>query len=142
MNKQNLHTDIIALCDYASISREGKLNINGIFDELRIQKFPGGIARAFFVATVNGTTNTQYKLNLKVEEKRGSKAPFNDLKIESITAPNGKNNIVIELLNFVFEQEGDYKFKIYDGNNEVGSTLLKVYHYTGKFVNADEKLPN
>ncbi len=67
---KQLKTEIIALCDYANVSREGKLNINGIFDELRVQKFPGGIARAFFVATVSGTPSPPYKLTLKIEPSR------------------------------------------------------------------------
>ncbi|MDP3726916.1 MAG: hypothetical protein Q8Q96_01205 [bacterium] len=137
-----LKTEIIALCDYASVSREGKLSINGIFDELRVQKFPGGIARAFLVATVNGTPNTQYRLNLKVEDKNGGKSPINDLVLNAMTAPNGKNNLIIELVNLVFEKEGDYQFKIYNGNQEVGSTLLKVFHFSGTIENKKEKLPN
>lgn len=40
MASMKLHTEIITLCDYALISREGKLSISGIFDELRVQKFP------------------------------------------------------------------------------------------------------
>ena len=112
MNKhvQNLHTEIIALCDYAIISQDGKLSINGIFDELRVQKFPGGIARAFFVATIAGTPNTTYKLNLKLENKN-SGTTLSNTNIETITAPNGKNNLVIELLGLAFKEEGDYQFK-------------------------------
>lgn len=137
-----LYTEIIALCDYASVSREGKLSINGIFDELRVQKFPGGIARAFLVATVNGTPNTQYRLNLKVEDKHGGKSPINDLVLNVMTALNGKNNLIIELVNLVFEKEGDYQFKIYNDNQEVGSTLLKVFHFSGAPEDKKEKLPN
>jgi len=142
MSKQNLHTEIIALCDYANISREGKLSINGIFDELRVQQFPGGIARAFLVATISGTPNTQYRLTLKVETKNGGKVPLNDLNLDAMTAPNGKNNLMIELVNLAFEKEGDYQFKIYNGDEEVGSTLLKVIHFSATVDNRKEKLPN
>lgn len=141
MNKQNLHTEIIALCDYANISREGKLSINGIFDELRVQNFPGGIARAFLVATINGTPNTQYKLSLKVESKNGRKVPLNNLALNTVTGPNGKNNLLVELINLGFEQEGEYEFKIQNENKEIGSTLLKVIHATN-IVNREERLPN
>lgn len=125
---KQLRTEIIALCDYAIVSREGKLSINGIFDELRVRKFPGGIARAFLVATVNGTPNTQYSLNLKVESENGGKSPLKDLNLDAMTSPNGKNNLIIELLNLGFEKEGNYEFKIYNNTEEVGSTLLKVMH--------------
>lgn len=144
-----IKTEIIALCDYASVSREGKLSINGIFDELRIQKFPGGIARAFLVATINGMPNHQYSLTLKVEGEndgspRGeaSKSPLKDLALKAVTSPNGKSNLVIELINLGFEKEGDYRFKIYAGNQEVGSTLLKVFQKSGEYSLNDIKLPN
>ncbi|MEK7502289.1 MAG: hypothetical protein AAB609_02080 [Patescibacteria group bacterium] len=138
---KQLKTEIIALCDYASVSREGKLSINGIFDELRVAQFPGGIARAFLVATINGTPSTQYKLNLKVESKGGGKSPVDSLALDTITAPNGKNNLVIELVNLGFEKEGDYLFKIYNREEEVGSTLLKVFDQK-KYSLSDIKLPN
>jgi hypothetical protein len=138
---KQLKTEIIALCDYASVSREGKLSINGIFDELRIQKFPGGIPRAFLVATINGEANKQYSLTLKVESKNGGKSPLKDLILNAVTSANSKNNLIIELINLGFEKEGDYIFKIYTGNQEVGSTLLRVYQ-AGKYSINDIKLPN
>jgi hypothetical protein len=118
-----LHTEIITLCDYALISREGKLSINGIFDELRVQQFPGGIARAFFVATLRGKTDTAYKLKISTES---GKKVINTLNLDVRTSLNGKNNIILELVNLGFEKAGEYKFTIYNGNDEVGSTQLKV----------------
>lgn len=140
MNK--LRTEIIALCDYATVSREGKLSINGIFDELRVRKFPGGIPRAFLVATINGTPNTSYKLDLKIESKNGGKNPINNLVLNAMTSPNGKNNLIIELVNLGFEKEGDYQFKIYNEKEEVGSTLLKVIHQQQENNVNSIRLPN
>jgi len=118
-----LHTEIITLCDYALISREGKLSINGIFDELRVQKFPGGIARAFFVATLRGDADAAYQLKISTES---GKKVLNTLNLDVRTSVNGKNNIILELVNLGFEKEGDYKFVIYSDKDEVGSTQLKV----------------
>jgi len=118
-----LHTEIITLCDYALISREGKLSINGIFDELRVQQFPGGIARAFFVATLRGKEDTAYKLTISTEN---GKKVLNTLNLDIRTSLNGKNNIILELVNLGFEKEGEYKFVIRHNDEEVGSTQLKV----------------
>lgn len=134
-----LHTEIITLCDYALISREGKLSINGIFDELRVKKFPGGIARAFFVATLRGKPDTSYKLQMKVEQGGKVKAA---MELEIHTSPNGKNNIVTELVNVGFEQEGDCRFVIYDGKDEVGATQLKVLPADQAAKPVTYKLPN
>jgi hypothetical protein len=118
-----LYTEIITLCDYALISREGKLSINGIFDELRVQQFPGGIARAFFVATLRGKEDTAYTLTIKTES---GKKVINTLNLDVRTSLNGKNNIILELVNLGFEKAGEYSFTIYNGNDVVGSTQLKV----------------
>jgi uncharacterized protein DUF6941 len=134
-----LYTEILTLCDYALISREGKLSINGIFDELRVQKFPGGIARAFFVATLRGKPDTSYKL--KISTEKGTKE-MNSLNLEVHTSLNGKNNIILELVNLGFEKEGDYRFVIYHGDDEVGSTSLKVMNAEQPAQEVKYKLPN
>jgi|ERR1700722_6210729 len=134
-----LHTEIITLCDYALISREGKLSINGIFDELRVQKFPGGISRAFFVATLRGEPDSAY--SLKISTENGKKV-INTLNLDVRTALNGKNNIILELVNLGFEKEGEYKFVIYNGKEEVGSTQLKVMPADQPVQEVRYKLPN
>ena len=141
---KKLKTEIIALCDYASISREGKLSVNGIFDEVRVQKFPGGLARAFLVATISGTPDTAYKLNLKIETKNNKNVhpSLGDTVLETVTGPNGRNNLVIELNGLPFQEEGEYQFKLYDGDHVVGSTLLRVLKVSGTNEGVSYKLPN
>ena len=134
-----LNTEIITLCDYALISREGKLSISGIFDELRVQKFPGGMARAFFVATLRGKVDTSYKL--KINTELGKKV-INTLNIDTHTSLNGKNNIILELVNLGFEKAGEYKFVIYHNDDEVGSTMLKVLSAEPQNQEVKYKLPN
>lgn len=123
-----LKTEIIALADYASISQENKLSINGIFDELRLTKFPGGIPRAFLVATIHGEPAQSYKLSIRCEDIRTSKNVLNPLDMEVFISPSGKSNIIAELVNMGFEKEGSYRFVIYNGKEEVGSTQLKVFY--------------
>ncbi len=138
---KQLKTEIIALCDYASVSREGKLSINGIFDELRVQNFPGGIPRAFFIATVSGAPSTSYKLTLKIEPSEGFAGEQSSFNLDTSTGPNGKNNLIVELAGLGFKEEGEYRFILSDGKQEVGSTLLKVFDQKKYSLN-DIKLPN
>ncbi|OGK21607.1 hypothetical protein A2866_03820 [Candidatus Roizmanbacteria bacterium RIFCSPHIGHO2_01_FULL_39_8] len=135
-----LKTEIVALCDYANISREGKININGVFDEVRVQNFPGGIARAFFVAVVRGTTNQSYNLTLKVESEKNTPSPLKPLPINIQTSFSGKSNILVELANIVFQNPGDYQFTIYENQELVGSTMLKVLH--GSYEKRKDTKPN
>lgn len=132
-----LYTELLALCDYATISKENKLSINGIFDELRVSKLPGGLVRAFLVATIHGKPNTSYKISVKLENPYDGKNLLNPLQLDVHTSQNGKHNVIVELVNIGFEKEGEYQFKLYHGDDEIGSTLLKVIDI---HTNKDESL--
>lgn len=137
--KSMIQTELIVLCDYASVSKEGKLSINGIFDEIRLTKLPGGIPRAFLVATIQGAPNTLYRFTIKLEHDGESKNLLNHLTLDTHTGPNGKNNLIVELVNLGFTKEGNYYLKIYHGDDEIGSILLKVIHVKPE---PTYKLPN
>lgn len=118
-----LKVNLITLSDYASVSREGKLSIDGIFDKLNVVTFPTTLIRAFFVATVSGETFTEYKLDLSF--KKGSKeiASFN---LNSTTGENGKNNLIVELAGLPIGSEGEYKFSLMHNKKELGAAILDV----------------
>lgn len=115
--------NLITLSDYASVSREGKLSIDGIFDKLNVTTFPTTLVRAFFVATVNGDAFTEYKLDLNF--KKGSKqiASFN---LISNTGENGRNNLVVELVGLPIESEGKYEFTLVHNKKELGTAFLEA----------------
>jgi hypothetical protein len=120
-----LHTQIFTLCDYASVSREGKLSINGIFDELRVTQFPGGIPHAFLVATIAGLPNKRYQLKINLE-RESDKFQISSMSVDAVTSANGKNNLIFEMPGLGFEKPGLYRFVMYHGDNEVGSTVVNV----------------
>ncbi len=130
-----LKTEIIALCDYANVSQEGKVNINGIFDELRTEKLPSGFTDKYLVATIHGDADTSYTLNIKLEKNGNGHNLLKPTIINAKTSPNGKHNLIIRLAAVGIEAEGDYYFKIYDGKELVGSTLLKVIKLQKEQVN-------
>ena len=132
-----LKVNLITLSDYASISREGKLSINGIFDKLNVTKFPTSLVRAYFVATISGDSLTEYKLDLNF--KKGSKnlATFN---LNSMTGENGRNNMVVELVGLPIQEEGEYKLTLTHNKKELGSTTLEAILKENS--QPTEKLPN
>jgi hypothetical protein len=127
----------LAFCDYASISKENKLSVMGIFDQVLVAKFPGGLSRAFFVATVEGEQNK--KFNLSLHGKLGEKTIFPQIKIEGLTSENGKHNILLDLNGMMFPEEGVFEFYLTEGNKTIGSTELNVS--SGKSYEIT-KLPN
>jgi hypothetical protein len=131
-----IKVNLITLSDYASISREGKLSINGIFDKLNVSKFPTSLVRAFFVATISGDVLTEYKLELNFKKGTKNLATFN---LNSMTGENGRNNMVVELVGLPIQEEGEYKFTLTHNKKELGSTGLEAMLKEGQPV---DKLPN
>ena len=124
MDKQNLQTELMVLCDYASVSREGKLSINGIFDELRNVK-PPIILNGFFVATVSGTPNSSYKISLKAETGSKNENILPPMEMNFTTGPNGKHNMVIQI-QAQLPHLGTYSFRLYEGSKAIGSREIKA----------------
>ena len=122
---KQLKTEIIALCDYALIDRDNKLSILGIFDELRVQKFPGGFFDKFFVATIHGEAGS-YKLVLELKRNGVNKNLLNPTVIDANLESSGKHNIIVRLTNVGFEKEGLYNFSLHNGGEEIGAVSLNV----------------
>lgn len=135
---RKLHTQLIAFCDYATISQDNKLSVMGIFDQVRVTQLPGGIARAFFVAIVVGEQDSSYKLTVSGEQ--GSKTVFPPIQIDMHTGSNGQHNMLIDLVNIGFPEEGKYDFFIRHNKEVVGSTSLQVIHV--KQYGKQQKQPN
>jgi len=126
-----IKVEIIALCDYATISKENKLSINGIFDEVRVTQIPGGISKAFFVATIKGEPQTDYSLRLKAQNENYKTEILKPLEIKIKTSYSGKSNILVELVNVVFNKQGQHRFSILQGNETIGSLILEVFLIKG-----------
>ena len=137
MNKQQLQTELMLLCDYALLSKEGKVSAIGIFEELLNSAPPIVLGRAFLVATVSGTPNTSHAMVVKIEHgnKRENLLPLVEVNIQ--TGPNGKSNLLVELQGITFPQPGNYSVRLYADGEEVGSKELVV-----KRVKKEEKTPN
>jgi len=137
-----LYTEIIALCDYAIIANDNKLSIMGIFDEFRAEKFPAGFLDKYLVATINGEPNHPYKLTVELEKDENGHNLLNPTIVNALTSSNGKQHLIIRLTSVGLDQDGDYYFKIYNGNEEIGSTLLKAIQLQKKTETAEVHIVN
>jgi hypothetical protein len=137
MNKHNLQTELMVLCDYASVSREGKLSINGIFDELRSVK-PPIVMNGFLVATVSGTPNSTYSVSLKAETGSKKENILRPMEMNFTTGPNGRHNMLIQI-HAQLPHPGEYKFRLYHENKTIGERTIKAVN-----ISEDERgaMPN
>ena len=90
-----LKTEIIALCDYALVDKQGKISIIGIFDEFRAEKFPSGFMDKFLVATINGEPNTPYTLYIQLKRENMEKNLLKPTIVNINMSSNGKHNLIV-----------------------------------------------
>ena len=73
-----------------------------------------------------GEERQEERETVELEKDNNRKNLLRPIIVNATTSPNGKNNLIIRLTNVGFKDDGNYFFKIYNGNTEIGSTRLKV----------------
>ena len=121
---KKLQTVFLTFCDYASIDQQNKLSIIGIFDEIKVQQFPGGIARAFLVGIVSGEPLQSQTITMRGELE--GKVLFPELQHEIMISPNGQSNIIVDMANIGFPKAGKYEFVLYFEGKVIGKTAINV----------------
>lgn len=125
MTKTKTRVQLLVLADYASISKNGKLSINGIFDQIFSRKFPSKFLRMFLVAVVEGEPDETRDIDLRIisPEKKDILSPK---KQKVRFGDNGRTNIIADIANLPLPVAGIYQIKILEGIRELASTSLRV----------------
>lgn len=113
-----MRISLALLADYANVSREGKLNIMGVFDNISATSVPTVHAQMQLVLTVEGSAIDAGKEHpLEIELQAPTKETV--FKINGALnfgrVPTGgavKANSTIQLNNLIFQQYGRYCFRI------------------------------
>lgn len=112
------------LADYANVSREGKLNILGIFEQISAQSVPAVHPQMQLVMALEadrGDADREHKVEIELIDADGTKlfSISGDLKFgPPLLDERIRINHIIQLNNLQFNRFGDYEFKIFV-NNEV-----------------------
>jgi len=135
-----LKTEIIALADYASLSKENKLSIAGIFDRIFITKLPGKWSKMFLVLVLKGDKESSHKLNFSIYSEIG-KEKILEKDIDIRLGDNGKANLISELIDFPLKWTGEHRISVKENKNEIGYCLFSVVETGGDFKK-DTEYPN
>jgi|SRR3989344_7073328 len=120
-----LRTEIITLANYADTSKDGKLSISGVFDEIFVDKFPAQFARGFLVFTVSGgEPNSQHELKVQIVGPKGESIINKEFSVT--TGRKGKGNFIIQLVGMPLPSKGDYKISVSLGKRIIGETMLYI----------------
>lgn len=116
------------LADGANVSREGKLNILGIFDRIGAQTAPVTHSQMQLVMTLEadrGDADKEHKVEVELIDADGSRLFSMAGNLKFGPPPPGEQiriNHVIQLNNLQFPHFGSYDFKVIV-NNEVRKSI-------------------
>lgn len=116
------------LADCANVSREGKLNILGIFERIYAQSIPVTHPQMHLILTIEAErveADREHRIEVELIDADGKKLVSIGGNLKFGPPPPGekvKLNHIIQLNNLRFEHLGSYEFKILL-NNEVRKTV-------------------
>lgn len=133
----SLKTDLFVLCDYATVSREQKLSVIGIFDQFFVANIPTSWPKMFLVAVLSGQAGQEYPVTLSIVPPGPTEQKFPDKELKVTLGPNGRANLITELVNFPLPLAGTYKVAIESEKQMVGELEFKVNKTTATYAGQD-----
>jgi len=118
--------------DYANITREGKLNVMGIFNDIYAQTFPARHSSMHLVAKLGaelGEYGQARDFTVKLLDADAN--PIFDLSGQFQVPPGGQGrkpevNLILELKDLIFPKEGMYQFVLLVDKDHKGELSLYV----------------
>lgn len=118
--------------DYANITREGKLNVMGIFNDIYAQTFPARHPSMHLIAKLGaelGEYGQVRDFTVKLLDADGN--PIFDLSGQFQVPSGGQGrkpevNLILELKDLIFPKEGIYQFVLFVDKDHKGELSLYV----------------
>jgi len=118
--------------DYANITREGKLNVMGIFNDLYAQTFPARHPSMHLIARLGaelGEYGQQRNFTVKLMDEDGN--PVFNLSGQFQVPSGGQGrkpevNLILQLNDLVFPKDGMYQFVLLVDKDHKGELSLHV----------------
>jgi hypothetical protein len=125
MSVLNAKLNFSFLCDYASVSREGKLSMNGIFENINVRQLPIQHPLMFIVANISGV-NDRDKFTCELIYDDKNKKPLASISQDVKVDPRRNFGFIGQFVNVRYDAEGEYLIKFYIDNKEIGSHSYKI----------------
>ena len=124
-NEGPMKVTLALLADAANVSKEGKLNILGTFDNINASKFPARHPEMQLVLRLEASpaeANTKKRLELKVMDADGKQVGGANAEISVPPAQTGRYismQAIMRITDAVFPKPGDYVYAVLiDGRTE------------------------
>ena len=132
-SRVRMNVELATLADYESVSKEGKINIMGVFQEINPPILPFALPQMYLVLVYNassaeiGLTRETQIILMNADGNQLFTAK------QSLVVPQPKRagskiimNQIIGLAGYKFEEPGDYQFSVLVGDDEKCSIPLLV----------------
>lgn len=133
-----LATELLVLCDQAIISREGKLSIIGIFNQIFVHAVPTRFLKMFIVAVFTGKSDSQQSLVMEIKDPEGK--IVENRKINLKLGSNGRSNFLATIQGLHLHSVGTYTLSFKKSNQEITKRSFQVIKV--KPHNHNTGLPN
>ncbi len=120
MSVLNAKLNFSFLCDYASVSREGKLSMNGIFENINVRQLPTHHPLMFIVANISGV-NDKDKFTCELIQDDQTQKQIASISQEVKVDPKRNFGFIGQFVNVRYEAMGNHIIKFYIDNKEIGS---------------------
>lgn len=127
------------LADYANITREGKLNVLGIFDVINAQTFPVALPAFYVVVSYEAGAaefGTEKNIEIVLCDEDGN-ALLRTRQVLRVVRPNRTGvlfttNQIAGIVAFPFNQAGSYRFDILVNGESKKELLLQINEVKAK----------
>lgn len=123
---------LFLVADYASLDSEGKLNVMGIFNNIRSTDFPARHPELQLIISFNATpAEAGQTRNLTVRLLEIDGEDVLPVMTREFTVPEYQRrpievNHIIKIRDIVFPQEGSYEFRVLVDDDDKGSYSFTV----------------
>ena len=128
-----IHIPLALMADYANISREGKLNILGVFDNIYAPSVPALHPQMQLVMTIVADrleANKEHKIKIELIDADNINTTFQIEGVIKFEPPKSgediKINQIIQLNHIVFNEYGEHSIKILLDDEVKSSISLKI----------------
>jgi hypothetical protein len=128
-----MDVSLLLACDYASVTKDNKLNVMGIFSRLYMRQFPGKHPQMFLVIQLRALPaeyGRKFKLGIRLIDQDATR---HLVKLDAnLLIPNLKGvsraeiNHVMRLNNVEFPEAGPYDFSVLIDNDVKASLPIEV----------------
>lgn len=119
-------SELIAISDYASVDREGKLSVMGIFREMFVSRMPAYIAHFYVASSIKGDPESAFDVTISVLAPDGKLAiPKQEVTVQ--VGIGGITNLVTDIVNLPLETIGEYKITLTTNDGHcIGERAFRV----------------